>query len=176
LAVPAENLYDRENQMTSASQPSVKRPSSEKRSGSDRRKSRFPQLKYVLFSGRRERQRRASDKQQFALYDRYSPRIFAAIIAILFLSVMDALLTLFLIEQGSRELNPIMALSLKGGPFTFFAVKYSLTSMAVVIFLIFKNTYVRRLRLYTSSIFSWVIALFGAVVTWELFLIALCFH
>jgi hypothetical protein len=172
--VPAEHDDDQENQMTVVLPPPEKCHRKEKRSGSDRRKNGLPQLKYVLFSGRRERQRRASDKQKFVLYDRYSPRIFATIMVILMLSVLDALFTLFLIEQGSRELNPIMALSLKGGPFTFFAVKYSLTSVAVVIFLIFKNTYIRRLGLYTTSIFSWVIALFSAVVTWELFLIALC--
>lgn len=162
--------------MISVPQPPAKRHPKEKRSGSDRRKIGLPQLKYLLFGGRRERQRRASDKQQFVLCDRYSPRIFAAIIVILSLSVLDALFTLFLIEQGSSELNPVMALSLKGGPFIFFAVKYSLTSMAVVIFLIFKNTHIRRIGRYTTSIFSWVIALFGAVVTWELFLIALCFR
>ena len=160
--------------MASRSQPSERRNPSEKRSNADRRKRRFPQLKYFLFSGRRERQRRASDRKQVVLYDRYSPKIFAAIMSILFLSVLDALFTLFLIENGSKELNPIMALSLRGGPFTFFAVKYSLTSMALIIFLIFKNTYIRKLGLYTTSIFSWVFALFGAVVAWEVFLIVFC--
>lgn len=132
---------------------------------------RVPRLKYFLFKGRRQNLRRAADKHRFVLYDRYSPRIFAAIMAILFLSVMDAFFTLFLINNGSTELNPIMAYALKGGPFTFFAVKYGLTSMAVVIFLLFKNTYIRKLGLYTTSLFSWVIALFSAVVAWEIFLI-----
>ena len=160
--------------MPSTIQPPDRPNPFEKRSGTDRRQKRMPQLKYFFFSGRRERLRRASDKQQFVLYDRYSPKIFAAIMAILFLSVLDALFTLFLIEHGSTELNPVMALSLKGGPFTFFAVKYGLTSMAVIIFLIFKNHYIRKLGLYTTSIFSWVIALFGAVVAWEIFLILFC--
>ena len=148
----------------------------EKRSGTDRRKNRMPQLKYFLVSGRRERLRRASDQNKFVIYDRYSPKIFAAIMAILFLSVLDAFFTLFLIEHGSTELNPVMALTLKGGPFTFFAVKYGLTSMAVIIFLIFKNYYIRKLGLYTTSIFSWVIVLFGAVVAWEIFLIVFFVH
>ena len=160
--------------MPHTGQPPEKSNPFEKRSGTDRRKNRLPQLKYFLFSGRREAQRRAADKKQFVIYDRYSPKMFAAIMAILFLSVLDALFTLFLISHGSRELNPIMALSLKGGPFTFFAVKYSLTSMAVIIFLIFKNTTIRKLGLHTASLFSWVIALFSAVVTWELFLIFFC--
>lgn len=146
----------------------------DKRSGEDRRVSHVPKLKYFLFKGRRQNLRRAADKNRFVLYDRYSPKIFAAIMAILFLSVMDALFTLFLIENGSTELNPIMAYTLKSGPFTFFAVKYGLTSMAVVIFLLFKNTYIPKLGLYTTSIFSWVIALFSAVVAWEVFLIVFC--
>jgi len=146
----------------------------DQRSGPDRRKSNLPRLKYFLFSGRRERLRRASDRHRFVIYDRYSPRIFAAIMAILCLSVVDALFTLFLIENGSNELNPIMAYALKSGPFTFFTVKYLLTSLALLIFLIFKNTHIRRLGIYTTSIFSYVIALFSAVVTWEIFLIVFC--
>ena len=151
-----------------------RRISQDQRSGEDRRQRRLPQLKYFLFKGRRQELRRASDKHRFVLYDRYSPKIFAAIMAILFLSVMDALFTLFLIENGSTELNPIMAMALKSGPFTFFAVKYSLTSMAVLIFLLFKNFYIRGLGLYTTSFFSWIIAVFGAVVAWEVFLILYC--
>ena len=135
---------------------------------------RMPRLKYFLFNGRRQDLRRASDKHRFVLYDRYSPKIFAAIMTILFLSVLDAFFTLYLISNGSTELNPIMAYALKSGPFTFFAVKYGLTGMAVVIFLLLKNTYIRKLGLYTTSLFSWVIALFGAVVTWEIFLIIFC--
>ena len=143
----------------------------DKRSGADRRRSRWPRLKYLLFSGRRKTARRACDKNRFVLYDRYSPRIFAAILVILFLSVLDALFTLLLIEHGSEELNPFMAYSLKHGPFTFFTVKYSLTSAALLVFLLFKNTYIRKLGLHAASLFSWIMALFGAVVAWEIFLI-----
>ena len=146
----------------------------DKRSGKDRRQHRLPKLKYFLFKGRRQNLRRASDQHRFVLYDRYSPKIFAAIVTILFLSVIDALFTLFLIDHGSTELNPVMAIALKSGPYTFFAVKYGLTSMAVIIFLLFKNIYIRQLGFYTTSIFSWVIALFSAVVAWEVFLIAFC--
>jgi hypothetical protein len=83
--------------------------SDEKRSGKDRRTHRFPKLKYLLFAGRRARVRREEDWHGTFYFDRYSSNIFAAIVLILLLSVFDALLTLYLIDKGSTELNPIMS-------------------------------------------------------------------
>lgn len=143
----------------------------ERRSGVDRRAATFPMLKFLLFRGRRERSRRVSDRHRFQIYDRYSPKIFAEILSILFLSVLDAFFTLYLIGHGSEELNPVMAYFLATGPFAFFTVKYALTCAAVLIFLFFKSAHIRGIGVYTASLFSYVIALFSAVVAWELLLI-----
>ena len=87
------------------------------------------------------------------------------------LSIFDALLTLILIESGSSELNPVMAYFLKHGLLPFIVVKYFLTSAGVVILLIFKNIFLARAKIYTSSLFTAVIIAFAAVIAWELFLI-----
>jgi hypothetical protein len=161
------------NQKQHEAQPLGPDRPAEKRSGLDRRAGGVPGLGYLFFHGRRERIRRAADKQRFRLYDRYSPRHFAEIVAILFLSVLDALFTLYLIDHGSKELNPVMAYFIESGPFIFFTVKYALTSAAVVVFLVFKHVRIRKIGLYTASLFTYVIALFSAVVAWELCLIFL---
>ena len=85
----------------------------EKRSGKDRRTHRFPKLKYLLLSGKRSKVRRQEDLQRTFYFDRYSANVFAAIVAILLLSVFDALLTLYLIDNGSTELNPVMSYFLR---------------------------------------------------------------
>jgi hypothetical protein len=122
--------------------------------------------------GRRAQIRRKEDMQRYFSVDRYSPSFFAAIIFILFLSVVDALLTLFLIENGAFEVNPIMAYYLKIGPYSFLAVKYALTIIGVFVFLLLRNIYLRPLKMYTGTLLYVVIAVFVTVVAWQLYLIS----
>ena len=74
----------------------------EKRSGKDRRTHRFPKLRYLLFAGRRAHVRREEDWHGTFYFDRYSSNIFAAIVLILLLSVLDALLSLPVAEPGTH--------------------------------------------------------------------------
>ena len=78
---------------------------SEMRSGTDRRKNRGINFRSLGFGGRRVEIRRKEDRQKFFSVDRYSPSIFAAIMIVLFLSVVDALLTLYLIDNGAFEVK-----------------------------------------------------------------------
>ena len=101
----------------------------ENRRSRDRRINRKSSLKYFLFKGRRERIRREEDRGKVFFFDRYDPKLFAAITAILMLSITDALLTLILIAKGSSELNPVMAYFLQHGLLHFIVAKYTLTSV-----------------------------------------------
>jgi hypothetical protein len=143
----------------------------EKRSGQDRRSHKLPKLKYLFFSGRRERARRKDDWYKTFYFDRYSQKLFAAIVVILLLSVLDALLTLYLIDNGSSELNPVMSYSLKFGPFAFMGVKYFLTCIGVVTLLIFKDVIIKKPQIHAHYIFSYLIGIFSTVIAWELYLI-----
>jgi len=143
----------------------------EKRSGKDRRTHQFPKLKFLLLSGKRSNARREEDLHRTFYFDRYSSSIFAAIVVILLLSVLDALLTLYLIENGSTELNPIMSYFLKYGPFVFMGAKYFLTCAGVVILLLFRNAMRKRSPTHTENLFTYTIAAFSTVIAWELYLI-----
>ena len=143
----------------------------EKRSGGDRRTPQFPKLKYLLFSGKRAKARRQEDLDRTFYFDRYSSHIFAAIVAILLLSVLDALLTLYLIENGSTELNPVMSYFLRYGPFVFMGAKYFFTCAGVVIMLLFRNALRKRSPTHSENLFTYTIAAFSAVIVWELYLI-----
>jgi hypothetical protein len=147
----------------------------EKRSGKDRRTHRFPKLKYLIFAGRRSGVRREEDWDGTFYFDRYSSNIFAAIVLILLLSVLDALLTLYLIDRGSTELNPVMSYFLKYGPFVFMGAKYFLTCMGVVILLLFRNALRKRSESHTRHLFSYIIGAFTTVIVWEVCLIFLLF-
>ena len=146
-------------------------PYGENRREEDRRKNQRARFKYLLFNGRRERIRRAEDSQKAVFFDRYPPKLFAAIAAILMLSIFDALLTLILINKGSTELNPVMDYFLQHGLLPFIVAKYILTSFGVFILLIFKNVFITKAKIYTHSLFPAVIITFAAVIVWELILI-----
>jgi Domain of unknown function (DUF5658) len=142
----------------------------DRRSGKDRRRRTIPAIKSLFIYARRKERRRQDDKSKTSYLDQYSPALLAPIVFILLLSVIDAFLTLFLVDCGASEINPVMAYFLKFGPFTFMSVKYFLTSYAVIVLLIFNNVYFRKLKIYTRSLFSCAIGMFVIVIGWELFL------
>ncbi len=141
-----------------------------RRSGKDRRSHDAPEIKTLFIYSRRKKIRRKEDKHHIVYFDQYGSGIFVAIVSILFLSIIDALLTLFLIDCGASEINPIMAYFLNFGPFTFVSVKYFLTCYSVVVLLIFNNVFLRKIKIYTRSLFSYAVGVFVIVVGWELFL------
>ena len=141
------------------------------RFGVDRRRKTIPPLRYLVAGGRRRGVRRAEDRRGVILLDRYSPHLFAAIVGILCLSLLDALLTLSLIEHGATEVNPVMDFFLKQGPLIFTGVKYLLTSLAVVIFLLVNHNVLPRTRFRMGHLFTFAIAAFAIVVVWEIVLI-----
>ena len=163
----AEFIPSRDNRGSASDRPGF----DEKRSGKDRRTHRFPKLKYLIFAGKRAGVRREEDWDGAFYFDRYSSNIFAAIVLILLLSVLDALLTLYLIDRGSTELNPVMSHFLKYGPFVFMGAKYFLTCMGVVILLLFRNALRKRSVSHAQHLFNYIIGAFATVIVWEICLI-----
>jgi hypothetical protein len=142
----------------------------EKRSQPDRRKNKLS-MRSLLFGGRRETLRRYEDRQNFFYVDRYRQSLFGVIVLILFLSVIDAILTLFLINHGAIEINPIMAFYLEVGPYTFLFVKYALTSVGLVVLVIFRNIFLKPIKIHVGSFIYFILLAFLGVVSWQIFLI-----
>jgi hypothetical protein len=162
------SLFDSENNSSAVSDSTEY---TEKRNGKERRTHQFPQWRYLLFSGKRAKARRKEDRHRTFYFDRYSSNLFAAIVAILMLSVLDALLTLYLIDNGSTELNPVMSYFIEYGPFVFMGAKYFLTCTGVIILLLFRNVLRKRSITHTQHLFSYIIVAFTTVIAWELYLI-----
>jgi hypothetical protein len=143
----------------------------ERRSGQDRREHQLSMFKRLFFTGIRQEIRRAEDRKSIVIYDRYKPSLFINIITILGLSLLDALLTLILISQGAKELNPVMRYFLSHGPQVFISVKYGLTVLSVLIIMFIKEALSTRYRIGTDVFFHIFAALFGSVVLWEFYLL-----
>ena len=90
---------------------------------------------------------------------------------VLMLSALDALLTLWLLDIGASEMNPVMAYFLRFGPLVFMTIKYFITSMAVIIVVVLYHTRSRHMSFQLGHLLYYFAAGFGAVVLWELSLL-----
>jgi len=142
----------------------------DRRSGKDRRRHKIPEIKSLFIHKRRKTIRRQDDKENIFYFDQYSSTLFGAIVVFLLLNIIDGWLTLFLLDHGATEINPIMAYFLNFGPLTFMSVKYFLACYSVIILVIFNNVFLRKIKIYTRSLFSYTIGVFMLIVAWELFL------
>ena len=71
------------------------------------------------------------------------------------------------------EMNPIMAYLLDIGPYTFFALKYGLTSVSAVGLLLLRNNVLRRINVSAHSVLYFFAVAFMATVAWEFYLLSL---
>lgn len=142
----------------------------ERRSGQDRREHQLSLFKWFFFKGMRESVRRTEDCKRIVALDRYKPSQFITIMIVLSLSLLDALLTLTLIAQGARELNPVMRYYINHGPQVFLLVKYGLTALSVLIIVLVDEAVSSRYR-FSNGILPFFAAIFGSVVIWEFYLL-----
>ena len=142
----------------------------DRRSGKDRRRQ-MTSLGRMMFSGQRQHVRRMADRHRLVWVDKYSPTLFISILIVVLMSMVDAFLTLFLIDNGAKEVNPVMAYCLSLGPSAFILLKYAITCISVLILVVLSNVFIRRIKIYTRTIFNYVIGVFSCVILWELFLI-----
>jgi len=166
-AVSAE-MYEVLSSMNSVSD---KLPSVERRSGYDRRHRQLGILSKYWLTGRRAGGRRDEDKQRAHRIDRHSSKTLAVILLIVILSVIDAILTLHLVDRGATELNPVMNYYLGHGPLAFFWVKYMLTSAALIIILTNKTAYLFNTKFQVKILFIVFLVPFVLVIQWELYLL-----
>lgn len=143
----------------------------ERRSGKDRRTKRFGDIRWFLKTGRRRQVRRHADRRKLHMLDHYPPKLFWVLIVVLILSVIDALLTLWLIDNGAVEINPVMAFYIGLGPGIFMATKYMITVAVVTIGVLMNYAYVRFLRCQFGRILNLFAGCFVMVVGWELYMI-----
>jgi len=144
----------------------------ERRSWKDRRAKRFGNLQWFLKTGRRRQIRREADQRKINQLDSYPTELLVVIILILLLSVVDGILTLWLIDKGATELNPVMAYYLEQGPRIFMLAKYLLTAFVVIIAVVMNQAFLRVLRIQFGQLLKVFAGCFAMVVAWELFLIA----
>jgi hypothetical protein len=106
--------------------------SHERRARADRRHRVWWSVWYGSFNPRRRTPPRRLDDSRFHSLDWHSSHLLAVAIAILLLSVMDAFLTLVLLQGGAAEVNPVMAVLIYRSVAMFAALKMGMTGAGVL--------------------------------------------
>jgi hypothetical protein len=79
-------------------------------------------MRTIIGNGSRTTFRRQGDQGHLFLVDQYSTSLFVPIVSILFLSAIDALFTMYLLNHGANEINPLMSYLLNVGPYAFYVL------------------------------------------------------
>jgi hypothetical protein len=90
-------------------------------------------LLYGSIRPRRRRPARRLEDGRFHVLDWHATHLWAVSVSILILSMVDAFLTLKLMEGGAVEVNPFMALFVGGSSAVFAGLKMAITGVCVAL-------------------------------------------
>ncbi len=134
------------------------------RSGTDRRRLRLWTLLYGAWRGRRVAERRAGVAAGYV--DHYPPSVVLAAVALFTLAMLDAYITLVLLETGAHEANPVMAALLEAEPSWFVPVKLAITAAGVLVLVLHKNFSLFG-RLPSLRLLHTLLGLYGCLIAYE---------
>lgn len=110
----------------------------------DRRQRPTSPFSTYVFLGRRRSIRRKTDRKTHIYVDLYGHYLLLALLLIILLSVLDAYFTIFHVERGAREINPLMNFLMGYGNTYFFIIKYILTALGLILLCIYKSLLLSR--------------------------------
>ena len=135
----------------------------EKRIQIDRRKQPTLGLsRYILF-GKRKGLRRRIDQEKGGYVDRYSSGLFFVLVLIVSLNVLDALLTMVILEFGGIELNPIVQSVIDLCGEKFWIWKFTIVSLSVVL-LCLHSRFKRVMTVCIGSGFIYLVVILYQIV------------
>ena len=137
-----------------------------RRERSDRRQVNKRNIFYSLFMKQRAGERRLGYSNDNTYVDLHGPYVSAAAIVVMILTILDAFFTLLLIERGSSELNPFLALMLDINTIWFYTSKYLIT--AVCVLWIVMHNHFTFFGFKGKYILTWTIAGYGVLITYQL--------
>lgn len=138
----------------------------EKRKFSDRRLSPTPIFSRHTLWGRRTSFRRKEDQSKGGYVDRYSSGLLLLLVVLLALNALDAVLTIFILDCGGREVNPLMGALIMYCGERFWVWKFLLVAVAVL-FLCLHSQFPR-----VKSALWMVTLIYGGLILYQVYLIA----
>ncbi len=145
------------------------RPRVERRQARDRRR-RPPLLSMRYWHGGRRRHARRIEDGHGYFVDRYEPRVLVICVLILVASGLDGIFTLALLDNGAKEINPVMASLLARGIQDFAWTKMALTALCLSALVVLDRFLVFR-RVRVRQVLESVLGLYALLIGYELVLL-----
>jgi len=140
-------------------------PSDEKRAFSDRRKESTPMFSRYTIWGRRSRFRRKEDQEKGGYVDRYSSGLLLILVILLALNIFDVFFTMFILDCGGREVNPLIKALMDQCGDQFWIWKFLLVAFGVL----FLCLHIHFPRVKKAI---WAVTLvYGAVILYQTYII-----
>jgi len=141
----------------------------QRREHQDRRSYSLRTVTYCGLQGRgRRRAARRSDEDYYL--DWYDPKLVFTGIAVLFMSSLDALFTLTLLDRGAYEANYFMARLLESSDGLFVTVKQSVTAVGIVFLLMHSRFRIMRL-VSGKRLLQMMVPVYGILIIYEVILL-----
>jgi hypothetical protein len=143
----------------------------DRRNQSDRRQE--PTSPWAAFppAGQRMKNRRVEEHRRPYYTDRFSPAIFAAVLLLIVATLVDAGLTIYVLDGGGSEANPLMGRLLNHSIEAFVIGKYLLTVVGLPVLLIFRNHYLFGTQLRVGHLIPASVALYAVLIGYQVILI-----
>ena len=115
------------------------------------------------------REQRRSDCTAHYPTDWYDAKLFLMALALLFLSITDAAMTMTLINNGAVEVNPFMNFLLNQSTHTFVYTKLALTSACIIVLVAHYHSKLFN-TFRVDIILTFALTVYSALVIYEMFL------
>lgn len=149
---------------------SVSRSSQERRDRGDRRRRVWWSVCYGSFNPRRRTPPRREGEARFHSLDWHSARLLAVSIGILLLCLVDAFLTVVLLQGGADEVNPIMAALIYRSVAMFAVLKMAMTGAGIMMMVVLARYRFMRLMRVEWVLYGVLIA-YACLIRYEVWML-----
>ncbi|HJP02533.1 MAG TPA: DUF5658 family protein [Planctomycetota bacterium] len=123
-----------------------------RRLGADRRRRPTARLsRHSFIGGRRRAPRRAAEVAE-AFVDLYDPRLLACVVWIGLMNAFDCFFTLYHLQAGGVELNPVADALLGSGRVGFVLLKSLVITLALLVLCVHRNFRLARTGLWIAAL------------------------
>jgi hypothetical protein len=119
--------------------------------GRDRRGRSTPRFSRFTFLGGRRRGSRRDEEREGSFVDRYGWRCLALVLWVAAMNALDSFFTIWHLQAGGIELNPVAEALLGTGRLGFVLTKSVLIALALIVLCLHKNFVLARIGLWAAT-------------------------
>ncbi len=141
-------------------------PSPENRAYPERRLKPTPVFSRYTLWGRRSHFRRRDDQVRGGYVDRYSSGLLLLLLVLLALNIVDAVLTIFILDCGGREANPFMRVLIDQCGNEFWIWKFLIVAVALLFLCLHAHFPRVKKGLWVATLIYFGVVVYEGFIIW----------